>query len=73
MMQTANSGARHQKVFARAVHRKRSAISEAHWPIEPNELAALVDLGMADNLIAAYFGVAPSLVVALRDRYGLHD
>jgi len=52
---------------------RRRLEAEVHWPIRPAELAALVDIGMTNELIATYFGVAPSLVVALCDRYNLRD
>ncbi|HTP85035.1 MAG TPA: hypothetical protein VMQ11_18930 [Alphaproteobacteria bacterium] len=44
-----------------------------HWPIEPAALMALVDMGMSNDLIAAYFQVDLSLLLAMCDRYGLRD
>jgi hypothetical protein len=43
------------------------------WPISSGELASLVDLGIADDRIARYFGVEPVKVSALRAYYGLVD
>jgi hypothetical protein len=36
-------------------------------------MAALIDMGLADDAIARYFAVTPAAVVALRQRYGLAD
>lgn len=52
---------------------KPSFVDDVHWPIEPGSLAALVDMGMSDDMIAAYFQVDLSLVLALRARYGLRE
>jgi hypothetical protein len=41
------------------------------WPIKFDELSALVDLGLSDALIAAYFKVEKPRVSALRSYFGL--
>ena len=44
---------------------------DSRWPIEPGELAALIDLGMTDAQIADYFGQDLRQVESLLERYGL--
>jgi len=51
----------------------RPFADKARWPIEPAALAALIDMGLSDRLIAEYFGVDCSDIRALRQRYGLLD
>lgn len=46
-------------------------VDAASWPIGRAELSALIDVGMSDRAIAAYFGVDESEVAALRGRHGL--
>lgn len=43
------------------------------WPITCSEFVALVDLGLTDDRIAAYFGVGKTKVAALRTYYGLSE
>lgn len=50
---------------------RRRFIAGAGWPLQPGELAALIDLGMSSATIAAYFGVAEDRVAALVNYYGL--
>lgn len=50
---------------------KRSFVEGTSWPIDPASLAALIDLGMSDGQIAAYFSIEPRQVSALRCYYGL--
>jgi hypothetical protein len=49
----------------------RSFVDGVTWPIGPAELAALVDMGMPDGQIAAYFSVELAAVRKLRQRYEL--
>ena len=51
-----------------AAPRKRSFGAGA-WPISPSALAALVDLGLPDEIIARYFMIEPSSVGLLRAHY----
>ncbi|MGK9169871.1 hypothetical protein KXR53_26390 [Inquilinus limosus] len=39
------------------------------WPIGRSALAALVDLGLSDEIIAHYFMIEPCSVAALREHY----
>lgn len=48
-----------------------SFLSGAVWPIDRAALAALVDLGLSDQQMAAYFSVNARKVKALRRRYEL--
>jgi hypothetical protein len=41
------------------------------WPVRAAELSALMDLGLNDTMIAAYFKISRGLVSALRTHYGL--
>lgn len=52
--------------------RRQAMLSEtARWPVSHGALAALVDLGMSDGTIAAYFQVQPRDVAALKSQYGV--
>ncbi|WP_342236308.1 hypothetical protein [Inquilinus sp. OTU3971] len=53
-----------------ALSRKGGFIGGA-WPISGAALAALVDLGLPDEMIAQYFMIEPRSVVALRAHYGV--
>ena len=46
-------------------------MEEIMWPIQPAALAALIDLGLSEGQIAAYFSVEPAAVRALRRNYGI--
>lgn len=50
---------------------RRSFADDTQWPIEPGELAALIDMGMSDVQIAEYFSIQRGDVDALRERYGM--
>ena len=50
---------------------RRSFVEGAGWPIERAALAALIDMGLSDERIAAYFAVDAAEVRALRGRYRL--
>lgn len=50
----------------------RAFVPGVCWPIRPAALAALVDLGLSDQRIAAYFAVDERDVSALRRRYDGH-
>ena len=41
------------------------------WPVQRATLAALIDIGLSNAEIAAYFSVLPDDVHMLADRYGL--
>lgn len=43
----------------------------AIWPIGPESLAALIDIGLSDAQIGAYFAVTVQDVLVLRDRHDL--
>ena len=49
----------------------RSFVDGVTWPIGAAELAALVDMGVPDGQIAAYFSVELAAVRKLRQRYEL--
>jgi hypothetical protein len=46
-------------------------MQSAQWPIDRATLAALIDMGLSDFQIGAYFSVGPDDVHMLRDQYGL--
>jgi hypothetical protein len=48
-----------------------AAEDTARWPIGGAELSNLIELGLSDEVIACYFGVARSKVVALRNHFGI--
>ena len=50
---------------------ERSFVEGVMWPIEPAALAALIDLGLSEGQIAAYFSVELAAVRALRRNYGI--
>jgi hypothetical protein len=50
---------------------QRDFAAGATWPIDHAAMAALIDMGLADDAIARYFAVTPAAVLALRQRYGL--
>ena len=52
---------------------QRDFAAGATWPIGRAAMAALIDMGLADDAIARYFAVTPAAVVALRQLYGLAD
>lgn len=52
-------------VFMKPVHAGPTT-PYVHWPIAPDALEALVDLGMSDEVIADYFHVKREAVVRLR-------
>ena len=41
------------------------------WPVDRPALAALVDMGMSDRLIADYFNVSADRVATLKAHYNL--
>ena len=41
------------------------------WPVRVAELSALMDLGLNDTMIAAYFKIGRARVSTLRTHYGL--
>ncbi|HEX9464222.1 MAG TPA: hypothetical protein VGB82_16610 [Alphaproteobacteria bacterium] len=45
--------------------------ADERWPIGRPALAALVDMGLSNEAIAAYFSVGAPLVASLRQDYGL--
>jgi hypothetical protein len=47
--------------------------SEHFWPIDRAGLAALIDVGLSNREIGAYFSVSPDDVYMLRDHYGLSE
>lgn len=53
----------------------RSSVASAHrgthWSIESTSLKALLDLGLNDAEIAAYFRIPTEAVTSLRYRFGL--
>ena len=53
--------------------RKRSFADERRWPIPPEVMAALIDIGLTDQRLAEYFGVRFADVRALRMRYAHGD
>ncbi len=50
----------------------RSFTGGATWPVAPGDLAALLDLGLSNAQIGAYFGVGPDDVHTLREHYRLN-
>lgn len=48
---------------------RKGAFGAGAWPIGPSALAALVDLGLPDEVIAHYFMIEPRSVGALRAHY----
>jgi hypothetical protein len=46
-------------------------MQSAEWPIDRATLAALIDMGLTNAQIGAYFSVGPDDVHMLRDQYGL--
>lgn len=48
--------------------RKRSFADGRRWPIRPEAIAALIDVGLTDQRLAEYFGVRFADVRALRMR-----
>ena len=56
----------------RQLHSCTGAVEDtARWPIGGAELSNLIDLGLSDEAIARYFGVAQWKVVALRNYFGI--
>jgi len=49
----------------------RNFIDGIHWPVDRASLTALVDLGLSDSQIAAYFSVDPAEVLSRRQYLGL--
>jgi hypothetical protein len=52
---------------------KDSIIGGVRWPIDRAFLAALVDIGLTNAQIAAYFAVEPDDVHMLRNQHHLLD
>lgn len=50
---------------------RRSFVQDVNWPVDAASLAALTDIGLSDQEIGGYFGVAADEVMELRRRYGL--
>jgi hypothetical protein len=50
---------------------KHFLVEGARWPVDRASLAALVDIGLTNAQIAAYFAVAPDDVYMLREEYNL--
>ena len=48
---------------------RRRSFGAGAWPISPSALAALVDLGLPDEIIARYFMIEPRSVGVLRTHY----
>lgn len=46
----------------------RTAVAAGTWPIPPSALAALTDMGMSDEAIGRYLGVASETVSSARGR-----
>lgn len=49
---------------------KKSFLHNARWPIDRASLAALIDMGLSNSEIGAYFSVRPDDVYMLRGQYG---
>ena len=47
----------------------KSFVQGATWPVDRASLAALIDMGLSNSQIAAYFSVAPDDVYMLREHY----
>lgn len=53
--------------------RRAARPSAQGWPVSAPSLAALHDLGMTQDQIAAYFRVPAEEVASLRQRYAIAD